>query len=304
MSPHSPILLSLFVLFFGVSSAHAQAYERARTHQPDGHVLCRSSRTFTYSLATSADHPTAQERAAITAAFNTWQQAASTCSDLVFQQAADVPNGTPLLHDEKTLVTFRKAQCRDVVPPEDACWNDDSCGDKYDCWARASSDVVFATVTYLETNGAIADANIELNASLGTLTTADGPPCARGVVAPGCVAGDVQSLVTRSIGETLGLALVQRTDSTMSLALPWGDTQKRVIDPGTLQGLCTLYPRGQPTPECEDSHLPDAGTPGDTEPPPSNKSGCSATTSAPLLGALVLLLGARRRRGSPSRGNA
>src|SRR5512140_1046723 len=123
-------LLALFVLFFGASNAHAQAYERARM-SPSGHVLCRSSRTFTYALATSADHPTAQERAAILAAFSTWQQAASSCSDLVFQQAADVPAGTPVPADGKTLVTFRNAECAAIVPPGDDCLANYTCSDKY-----------------------------------------------------------------------------------------------------------------------------------------------------------------------------
>lgn len=299
---HRPLLLVPFVLFFSVSSAHAQAYARARP-DPDGHVLCRSSRTFTYALATSAAHPTAQERAAIAAAFNTWQQAASSCSDLVFQQAADVPSGTPLTHEGKTLVTFRQAKCADVVPEADACLADASCGDKYDCWGFDPNIAAFATLTFKTTTGEIVDANLELNASSGTLTTADSPPCAVGAPAPNCVARDVQGYVTRSIGEALGLAQVQRLDSTMTSTQLWGDTQRRTIDPGTRQGLCTLYPRGQPTPECESSDTPDAGTPGGDEPPPA-KSGCSATASAPLLGALVLVLGVRRRRSTPSASNA
>lgn len=76
----------------------------------------------------------------------------------------------------------------------------------------------------------------------------------------------------------------------MSSRLDWGDTRKRILDPGTLQGLCELYPSGQPTPGCANLTPPDSGTP---EP---SKGGCSATSSAPLLGALVLLLGVRRSR--------
>ncbi|HVG56963.1 MAG TPA: MYXO-CTERM-anchored inactivated metalloprotease [Hyalangium sp.] len=279
-----PLLVSLAVLL-PFSNAQAQAYERQRV-QPNGPSLCLGSRTFTYALATTAGRPMAAERAAVVAAFNAWSEAASTCSDLVFKQAADVPNGTQPPYDGKTLVTFRKVKCADVVPSSDACLNNSTCGDKYDCWEHPPSNVVQALVTYEVATGLIAGTNIELNASLGTLTTVDSPPCPQGVVQPGCVAGDVQSLVTRSIGEALGLALVSRADSTLSSTLPWGDTQKRVIDPGTLQGLCELYPRGKPTPDCA---LPEPETPGDDD-------GCSAASSTPLLGALVLLLGIWRRR--------
>ena len=147
-----------------------------------------------------------------------------------------------------------------------------------------------------------------------TYTTLDGPPCDEGVIEPGYVIGDVQSLVTRSIGEGLGFALLTRTDSTLSRYLPWGDTQKRIIDPGTHQGICETYPRGLPTPGCiistdggvpdgdggmqeADGGVPDAGDsiPDGNGGAPS-KSGCTTTSSEPLLGALMLLLGARRTR--------
>ncbi|KFE67332.1 hypothetical protein [Hyalangium minutum] len=104
----------------------------------------------------------------------------------------------------------------------------------------------------------------------------------------------------------------------------WGETLQRAIDPGTQQSICELFPSGQPTPDCPTPESTDggtatdagtvadagtiadagtgadAGTPGDgdephEEPPPPEKSGCGATSAAPLLGALVLLLGLRRR---------
>jgi uncharacterized protein (TIGR03382 family) len=292
MRQNSLLLLVPLALCLNFSNAHAQAYTR-RNAEPSQQPLCRSSRTFTYALATSGDRPTAAERAAVQAAFNAWGEAARSCSDLVFAQAADVPEGTPTPQDGKTLVTFRKVNCADVVPQGDACLNNYSCADKYKCWDFAPSSVVQATLTYRTTNGEIVGTNIELNAGSGRLTTVDSPACPQGVVQPGCVVADVQSLVTRSIGEALGLALLSREDSTMSDRLDWGDTRKRVIDPGTLQGLCELYPRGKPTPDCATTPGPGDGD-GDEE-----DSGCSTTSSAPLLGVLVLLLGALRTRRAP-----
>jgi hypothetical protein len=261
-------------------------------------------RTFTYALTTSASRPTAAERAAILAAVDAWRQAASSCSDLVFEQAADVPEPTPLPRDGKTLVTLRTANCVDVVPSDDACYADDACGEKYSCWDAAPSDVVRAPTPLLFSlsTGEIFGARIELNDSKGMLTTVDGPPCPQGTIRSDCVVADVQSLVMRSIGEALGFALVARTDSTMYNRLPWGDTQKRIIDPGTLQGLCEVYPRGQPTPDCASVAPPDAGTetppdagsPEEPAPPSTGGFGCGSTSSAPLLGALMLLLGIQR----------
>ncbi|ABF92261.1 hypothetical protein MXAN_5248 [Myxococcus xanthus DK 1622] len=318
MLPSRVFLLIPLIILFGVSSAWAQPYERT---QYEGLELCRGDRTVTYAMTTSGGHPTAEERAAVTAAFNTWNQAVASCSDLVFTPGEDVPHPAPRPLDGKMLVTFRQVNCPDIVPDDDACWQNESCHDKYDCWPFAPRDVVDETSYFRVSTGEILGTEISLNNSNGMLTTLDGPPCDEGVIEPGCVIGDVQSLVTRSIGEGLGLALLTRTDSTMSRVLPWGDTQKRIIDPGTLQGICETYPRGLPTPGCiistdggvpdggdgvpsgdggvqeADGGVPDAGDSvpdGDGGAP--SKSGCTTTSSVPLLGALMLLLGARRTR--------
>lgn len=82
----------------------------------------------------------------------------------------------------------------------------------------------------------------------------------------------------------------------------WGETRQRSLDPGTLQGLCEVYPRGQPTPGCSLPE-PDPITQPKPEPEPEpvteelpTKQGCSTTSAPPLLGALMLLLGLRRAR--------
>ncbi|WP_224243101.1 MYXO-CTERM-anchored inactivated metalloprotease [Hyalangium gracile] len=332
-------LVPLVVVFVGFG-AQAQPYERWRI---DGQQLCHKSRTFTYALSASGQYPTAAERSAVAAAVNAWAQAASTCSDLVFEQAPDVPHGTPIAYDGKTRVSFRRVRCADVVPPTDACYNDDSCADKYDCWEYESYVISMPRITFDQNTGVIRAALLEINASAGNLTTDDGKPCV-GPVAPGCVGWDVQRVMTSAIGQALGFALITRLDSTMVKRVTWGETRQRVIDPGTLQGICELFPPGQPTPECPPLESPDGGTtvdggtvadggagpdagsvtdagtsadggtsvdggagtdggqPGGEEEPPSDepapaRSGCSTTPAAPLLAALVLLLGARRFRG-------
>jgi hypothetical protein len=231
-----------------------------------------------------------------------------------------VPNATSVPQDGKTLVTFRYVKCQDVVPQADACYLDDTCGDKYDCWAHSSSQLVNPGINFVAATGVITGARLEINGTGGTLTTVEGSPCPQpGVVQPGCVGFDVQRLITTGIGQALGFALIPRTDSTMAQRVTWGELSKRTIDPGTQQGICELFPRGQPTPGCPTTPAADGGTAtdggtsadagtgtdggtpgGGTEPPPEEptppaKSGCGATSSAPLLGALVLLLGLRRR---------
>lgn len=294
-----PALLVPLVLIFRVSAAEAQPYER---EQIDGPPLCRNTRTLSYSLATSGTRPTTEERAAVVAAFNTWNQAMSSCSDLVFQQAADVPGGTPLPQDGNTLVSFRKVKCEDVVPSNDPCWSSETCVEKYDCWSHSESVLMYTGLTFSTTTGAILGANIEINATTGTLTTADGPACPNGVVQPGCVAHDVQRVVTPGIGRALGFKLISNPDSTMANILQWGELRQRAIDPGTLQGICDLYPRGQPTPGCpppSDNPPPD-GTDGDGMDSEDKGCGCTSTGS-PLWGflGLALLLGLSRQRPRP-----
>ncbi|WP_421543540.1 MYXO-CTERM-anchored inactivated metalloprotease [Myxococcus fulvus] len=332
MRPSNALLLIPLIGLLSGPTAWAQPYERIRIDKVE---LCRGARTVAYSMVTSAGHPTSQERAAITAAFDTWNQAAATCSDLVFVPGEDVPAPVPPPRDGRMLVRFLQVECPDVAPADDACWLNDTCAEKYDCWSFPQRDVVDETSYFWRATGEMIGTVISLNHSHRMLTTVDGPPCDAGVIGTGCVVGDIQSLVTRSIGEGVGFALLSREDSTMSRGLPWGDTRKRVIDPGTLQGLCETYPRGQPTPGCPlatdggvpdagdggpfndgGGHGEDAGTPGhdggtadagDGAPPGDggapSKSGCTtASSSVPLLGALLLLWGARRRSRHPSHG--
>ena len=198
-----------------------------------------------------------------------------------------------------TLISLRARKCEDVVPDGDVCWDEDACGEKYDCWEHgaeiAQTGLIFRTST-----GEILGGLVELNASREALSTTDGPACTASPVGPGCVGYDVQRLVTRSIGEALGFARVARTDSTMAIST-WGDTSGRVVDPGTLEGLCALYSKGQPTPGCALAP-PDVtpGTPSTDPPPPETPAtdthkGCDTSASGPLLGASVLLLRMLRR---------
>ncbi|MCP3099289.1 hypothetical protein LZ198_10440 [Myxococcus sp. K15C18031901] len=283
-------LLVPFVVLLAAFDAQAQAYTRLEIN---GTSLCQPQRTLQWSFTTIEDHPTAEERAATQAAFKAWQDSVASCSDITFVQGPDVPAGMPLPRDGTTRVSFPPKHCADVVPTNDACYENDTCPEKYACWNHGPFEFTEVISTFYTTTGAIVGSDIQLNPSSGRLSTGDGPRCPNPTRAePGCMGFDVQALVTRSIGEVLGLALQQREDSTMYLQLSWGEPGRRVIDPGTLQGICDLYPRGQSTPGgCS------VPTPVD-ENLNEDESGCAATGSAPLLAGLVLLLGAgyRRRR--------
>jgi MYXO-CTERM domain-containing protein len=140
--------------------------------------------------------------------------------------------------------------------------------------------------------------NIEINASTGTLTTAEGPACPYGVVQPGCVAHDVQRVVTAGVGRALGFNMIANPDSTMFHTIRWGELRQRAIDPGTLQGICDIYPRGQQTPGCPPPAV-DPLPEGPDEDPDGEETGCGCTsTGSPLWGflGLALLLGLSRQR--------
>ncbi|AKF85479.1 hypothetical protein MFUL124B02_13070 [Myxococcus fulvus 124B02] len=132
MRPSNVLLLLPFIGLLSGTTAWSQPYERARVN---GLELCRGARTVAYSMVTSGGHPTVQERAAITAAFDTWNQAAATCSDLVFVPGEDVPGPAPSPRDGRILVTFLQVDCSDVAPADDDCWLNDTCAVKYDCWS-------------------------------------------------------------------------------------------------------------------------------------------------------------------------
>ena len=66
-----------------------------------------------------------------------------------------------------------------------------------------------------------------------------------------------------------------------------GETSKRVLDDGSLEFVCTAYPAGTPTRDCDGSPL---------DLTDSSTSSCGAAPVG-VLGLLVALLRLHRRRG-------
>jgi hypothetical protein len=283
------------------SIANAQEFQRTLAGMSGDTVLCVTwaDRNFTYRVDAqgSMRTPGETEFTAIDAAFTTWETVANSCSDFRFLRGARITNprvgkGT----DTDNVLTFRDADCGDIVQPSDPCLADGSCGNVNRCWDHSSATIGLTTVTYSTRTGVAVDADIEFNGSGFLMTTISSPPCVIGREDVTCVAFDVQSTATHEIGHAVGLDHVLNDQSTMAPTAPIGETAKRVIDVGTANGFCQTYPRGQPPTPCDELAVQrsriiarNTGTFGIS---------CinSVAPEAPLM-ALVLLAFSRRRRG-------
>jgi hypothetical protein len=77
----------------------------------------------------------------------------------------------------------------------------------------------------------------------------------------------------------------------MEPTAPPGETSKRVIDPGTAAGFCSIYPSGMPPTQC--FVRPGAGITTQGE---GRGTGCAAAPGPLGLGAVLAALALARRR--------
>jgi uncharacterized protein (TIGR03382 family) len=136
--------------------------------------------------------------------------------------------------------------------------------------------------------GEVLDADVELNAASATPTIVDSPPCSLGGISTSCVANDVQNATTHELGHLLGLDHSPDSASTMYATEPLGETSKRVLDSGSKQFVCDVYPAGQASRDCTSN---------------GGDGGCSSAGDASSVapgGFLLLLALASRRSRSPS----
>jgi hypothetical protein len=246
----------------GAGGAAAQDFQRTAV---PGRELCLywpvREYVYHYDAAGSLRTPERSEFAAMEASFDSWRSAGATCSDFAFRRAEDlqapevayVEGGAPNLN----VLTFREQSCMEVVPEEDPCFREESCANVYRCWDHGDGTLALTTTTFSFRSGAILDADIEFNAAPAgggpgfLFTTVDGPPCAA-EASPSCVAIDLQNTLTHELGHVVGLDHVHSPGATMEATAPPGETQKRILDEGTVAGYCSIYPRGEPSLQCVD----------------------------------------------------
>jgi MYXO-CTERM domain-containing protein len=222
----------------------------------------------------------------------TWATAMNACGNLSLRMGTRTASRVTGFDDRKgasneNLLLFRTRLCIDFVSPSNPCYDEGTCADTYDCWDYSAGTLAITTTTFNARTGRLYDADLEMNASVHLFTTVDAPPCTA-LGQPGCVSTDVQNTVTHELGHALGLDHSPDPRSTMFAGAELGETSKRVLDDGSREFVCTAYPAGGPTRDCDGSPLDVS------DPAPS----CSAAPAGPLAVLSLLLLGVRRRRGA------
>lgn len=304
------VLLGLVLAVGALAAPGAGAQSFVRTAVPDrSFCLVWNTREYVYRLdsAGSLRTPGDTEFPAIEAAFDSWRALSQTCSDFAFTRGPDIQKprvGYVKDGTNENVLTFREADCNDVVPPGDPCIDADTCPNVYACWEHGGATIALTTTTFSFRTGYILDADIEFNASdngRGFLFTAvDSPPCA-GAPATDCVATDIQNTLTHELGHVVGLDHVKTLGSTMESAAMAGETHKRIIDAGSAAGFCSAYPPGLPPTQCGEDpnlgrHIQAVG-----QGTGMSLSGCGAAPGSFVpAAALVGLLALGRRRGRTS----
>jgi|APLak6261679142_1056127.scaffolds.fasta_scaffold00039_71 hypothetical protein len=238
------------------------------------------------------ENPADAEFTAISKAITTWQTQLAACSSLNLVDSTRTATRKVGYFEKdevnENITVFRLKKCSDVAPPSDACHGTaDNCGNQFDCWQHQEAAIAITTTSYNPTTGRILDSDIEYNVPSFLFTTVDSPPCLSGNTNLNCVATDIQNTTTHELGHLLGLAHISNATSTMNPRANAGETSKRVLDVGTADFACKVYPKGAPAKTCVLKPVPT--TLG------KSLGGCS---SAPgllgLFGVLALLRRGRR----------
>jgi hypothetical protein len=251
----SALRFSVVVVLLASAVASAQAYQRTLV---PGKQLCLTwnKRDFTYNVdaAGSSQTPGEGEFVAIDAAFQSWNALSDSCSDFRFLRGprlSKVVVGKATGSLDNNVITFRETICRDVVPLEDPCVLEDTCGNTYNCWDHSDSTIGLTTTTFSFKTGTIFDADIELNAAPRTegeqflFTTVSSPPCDPSKISAACVATDVQNTMTHEIGHAVGLDHVDVLGATMEPSAPLGRPRSGFSTRGRRRGSATPTPRAR-----------------------------------------------------------
>lgn len=295
-------MISLAPLMLALALGQTDPYVRSRVDAGDTNTQClywtATRVTWQQSTYGNPATPGESEFDAMRRSFQSWQDIFSQCGNLVLEEGprvADREVGYKREGENRNLVLFRDRDCNAVVSSTDACWADDTCANKFDCWEDDDNTIAITLTTYDERSGIIYDSDISFNAARFAFTTADGTTCFPPVTT-NCVATDVQNTATHEIGHFIGLDHTRATGSTMNPSAPPGEVSKRTIDTGSHDFVCAAYPKGRASQACLHPAV-------ERELGPKASTGCAATGPGALLPALAAwaLWLVRRRREEVSR---
>lgn len=288
----APLLLALVV------GQISDPYVRSRVQSGDPSTQClywtANRLTWHQNRLGNPQTPGDSEFEAVRRSFASWQEVFTNCGNLELVEGPLVDErevGYSQNGENRNIVLFRMRRCAEVAPNDDACWEDDTCANAYDCWDHGPGTIGITLTTYDERSGIIYDSDIELNAAGFTFTTSDGGACGP-VVTADCVSTDVQNTVTHEVGHFLGLDHTDAVGSTMNPRAPPGELSKRVIDNGSALFVCEAYPKGRASQSClHPSAELELG---------QKNTGCASTGAGAWLPALVgwAMLAVRRRGGA------
>lgn len=267
----------LLAVLLGLAAAgDAYAFKCSRVGANFGPSLVWTERRIPWYASESLfdiypDRMAAEED--IRASFMAWEEVA--CSDMELPLAAVIP-GLQAGYDEM-------GDNRNVVVQIPAGW-------PYDQGA-----IAVTTSAYDTRSGVVVDADIEINSEHFQFTRVD-DSCD-----PKQGTMDLRNALTHEVGHVIGLehppSSPRYAATTMFASAPPCEQKKRTLEDDDIDGICSIYPLGNPTQQC---YPPDGPSfvPVDSD---DGFGGCSAAAHggrSSLFGALLagLILVLRRRR--------
>ena len=255
-----PLTMILFVLMSSfVAPSQSLAFVQSSTLDGDPVAWLRRCIPFHVNDKGSEDIGLQIVLETIQRSLGTWSDVG--CSDVEFFYQGETDNDfVGFLTDDVNInmVIFRETQSE---------------------WLHSKNIIALTTVTFCEeiagpceAVGQIVDADIELNGAYHRFSATTPVPTNR---------FDLENSVTHELGHLLGFDHSFEPDATMYESAPTGESLKRDLAADDELGLCTVYPAGARSLECEPFDVdgpffPGPGAaPDDTESVRSNQAGCA-----------------------------